>query len=407
MPQHTSTSMNSALIRTTYWTDTHGTSRHFAPVRTQIDVVRELHYKTGNLLLRNVKRYLAALRRVGLAQDLDGLTLSEDTKSFIDAYGINSIEAIMSDGTYQVEICGVGGQWRADALPFLERLQQELWTMMPDADGAARQVAEAHKKAAKTVEDVCKSVAQIKERLIEADKMVVSLEKVIAKANLTMPDQCMCGEIRSKEDETEVLKIPARKVLVLGQTADGKDAMYEDYEGMSDDTYEHTVELSRPTWFGHNGTEEDGMCRNCVLGDTSKKGKCSPCFDPNPKKCPAVIGTQYGKAFEFYAPQCPVCVNPLSKSNCFAWNKNRYLVCPQLGECLKELIPKRQLRNGEYDSVLPSAVKEVSADSEIPVQLVRCSSLGSTNYWGNYEYATGTSYPVVVRGVTVIDADAN
>ena len=414
MPQHTSTSLNSATIRTTYWTDTFGTSRQFVPVRTQVDVVRELHYKVGSILYKNCATYLQALQKVGLGMDLDSLTLSEDTKTYLDAEGINTIDQITNPNTYQCEISGVGGQWKATAISFLERFSQELYRMMPDADGAARQVAEAHKNAATIVAAGEKVVEQIKDRLTLADKTIASLEKVIDKAGLTMPQECMCGEIRDKEGETQVVVITPKKQLevqINGTTTKGVWMCPQDVEygeGLTYETVEiydgvegeYTVELSRPTWFAHKGDEEEGCCRNCILGDTANKGKCSPCFDPNPKKCPAVVGTQYGKAFEFYAPICPMCVNPLTKSNCFAWNKNRYLVCPQIGEVLKELIPKRTLRADNHlltETLKPSEVKEIQEDGDVPVAIVRINTLGRTNYYGDYEYETGTDNRAVVR----------
>ena len=310
MPQHTSTSLNSAAIRTTYWTDTFGTSRQFVPVRTQVDVVRELHYKVGSILYKNCATYLQALQKVGLGMDLDSLTLSEDTKTYLDAEGINTIDQITNPNTYQCEISGVGGQWKATAISFLERFSQELYRMMPDADGAARQVAEAHKNAATIVAAGEKSVEQIKERLTLADKTIASLEKVIDKAGLTMPQECMCGEIRDKEGETQVVVITPKKQLevqINGTTTKGVWMCPQDVEygeGLTYETVEiydgvegeYTVELSRPTWFAHKGDEEEGCCRNCILGDTANKGKCSPCFDPNPSKSKLAIRMAGGTA---------------------------------------------------------------------------------------------------------------
>lgn len=390
MPTHTAASLTSALSRTLYWTDSYGTIHHYNVVRTQADVIRELHYKLGSTFSKNLTRYLTRLVGSGavpeFAKDWDISGFCDGTRHFIGMLLVEDPEMLSASLAAKRRYCGVvvghdTEQYTAIGLNRVENLQSDLWRMLPSEDAAAVMVAQINTDCEVRIKEIEASVAQTKELLVEERARNVALEKVIVNAGVELPTQCMCGNIRCLEDESEVLWWEPRKVVSLDEETG---ELVEEYE-----TSGGEVELWRQTWFHHfvGRTQQDEVaCRDCVLGNTADKGKCSPCFDPT-TTTDAVIGVSKGKSFEFRTPSCYCCAQSVETGNCFAWNKNRYLVVPQLMECVKELVPRRKVVNGTYESIAASEVLEVQMDKDIPVarQYVQTQT---TRYYGtdyNYE----------------------
>ncbi len=418
MPTHTGTSLNVAELRKMYWID-NGMDAEFGVVRTQADIIRELHYKLGMTLLTRCRLSLRTLKEFGWSDDLGTFLGELDLASShpVRLY----IEREYNPHTEQWDTDTLGNiaaytkvrkgnekpQFDPECLTFLDRLGIALNSALP-VNAAERMKAEmevAKKVAAEAEAKADLRIVQTKALLKEETAMKVRLEKVLLKSGIELPQQCLCGEIRCEEEETEVVEYPPRMVLVYDEHADQM--------VMEAETSGGRVEYHKPMWFHHYVGEEqqdEGACRKCVLGDIAQvsvgvcvesggKGKCSPCFDPQPKKVEPKVGIKYGKGFEYFTPQCFCCVSPLGTSNCFAWNKNRYLILPQLGECVKELVPTRKIRKGEFDSITPSEVIEIQRDAEIPVSKVMITGIGGTEYYGDYDYRNVASSLVAVQGL--------
>ena len=390
-------SLTNAQMVAKYWKDIVGSRNHYGSVRTNGDVIRELHNLVGINLVASCKFNMTTICNraggCGFSGDLGEFLGDSNIQRCMNQesidYLLNTLVPLASDslnrdlltstpsalfsddvlGIYKEDVIGSAHPcWTAGSIKFLTKFESALTYYIRcylTNNNARVSIDRVKEECRKEIDDMKKSVEQTKELLQEESKMNRMLENIIEKNGIELPKSCVCGEIYDPSECYIKITRPPRKVKVYDETTD---TIVEEYETAGIDNT-----LWRPLFHHHyvkRDETEDMSCAKCIFADRGKGG--SPCFLPT-SKAPYTIGQVGDRLYEYAQPTCMCCVNPVGNSNCFVWNKSKYLVSPVLCQVVQEAIPPRKYNKGDYSAISPSDVVEITKDADIPVvPVVKC-----------------------------------
>jgi hypothetical protein len=417
MPRNTDASGNainltSAQIVSRYWKDVYS-NNHFGNLRTQTDVIRELYYKNGKMMLQEINMLHQALVGMGRLEDktlgcfIDYMNergvrgWGEVIYAGKDRDGLLNICERVPNLCYEVVLGHTKPQWKTSTIKIYETTIYKMRNDMIEVSaGSDAMIADAKREATRILEDAKTKISQCEEMLKEERSMTASLQKIITKNGIELPHQCDCGEIYEESEVFTDIIYTGREVLVYDETTG------EVIKEVETEPSVRELQLYRPLWHCHRGSNEDKICWKCIIGHSSNNYKCSPCFQPNPAKTPKVIGYPNMKMttplYEYHTPQCRTCLSSMDKHNCYAWNKNKYLVVPLMDKVVKELVGRFARSNNTYTSILPSEVKGLVAElGRDMITRITIPTHTGTHYRGGMEVY---EYEPVVRDKPVIQA---